>query len=118
MNSILDKIFGKNEEEVSTLSDISKEISDDIENRVSNFESESIRPEEKVEDEIVAEEVENIEDENITVAEANNDDSSAKVLSPYDALSEIKTLIDKIPSTDFEIVNLKQQIYLLLERVQ
>ena len=113
MNSILDKIFGKNEEEVSTLSDISKEISDDIENQVSNFESE-----EKIEDEIVAEEVENIEDENITVAEANNDDSSTKVLSPYDALSEIKTLIDKIPSTDFEIVNLKQQIYLLLERVQ
>jgi len=114
MNSILDKIFGKNEEEVSTLSDISKEISDDIENRVSNSESESIRPEE----EIVAEEVENIEDEKITVAEVNDDDSSAKVLSPYDALSEIKTLIDKIPSTDFEIVNLKQQIYLLLERVQ
>ena len=37
MNSILDKIFGKNEEEISTLSDISKEISDDIENQVSNF---------------------------------------------------------------------------------
>lgn len=114
MNGILDQLFGKKEE----TSNVEKEIQEDIENQVSNAEVKSptvedviseIQPEAEVE-----ENIESVED---TVVEATTDEGFEGGISPYDALSQIKVLIDQIPSSDFNIVNLRQQIYSLLERV-
>lgn len=120
MNGILDTLFGKKEEK----SILEQEIQSDIENQVSNFETgENTEIENPTVEDVINEvEVESEAEENIEsveneVVEVADDKASAEGLSPYDALSQIKILIDQIPSSDFNIVNLRQQIYSLIERV-
>lgn len=133
MENVLNQLFGKKEEEKSN---IEKEIQSDIEQQVSNIESETAvgsvddtpevvvangvyTPEDveiKAEGSIVTDDfppsIGNITQEDliaevpITTSEVVEDETTT-----VDKVDRIKAVLDETPSTDFELVNLKNKIY-------
>lgn len=133
MENVLNQLFGKKEEEKSN---IEKEIQSDIEQQVSNIESETAvgsandtpevvvangvyTPEDveiKAEGSIVTDDfppsIGNITQEDliaevpVATSEVIEDETTT-----VDKVDRIKAVLDETPSTDFELVNLKNKIY-------
>lgn len=133
MENVLNQLFGKKEEEKSN---IEKEIQSDIEQQVSNIESETAvgsvndtpevvvangvyTPEDveiKAEGSIVTDDfppsIGNITQEDliaevpVATSEVVEDETTT-----VDKVDRIKAVLDETPSTDFELVNLKNKIY-------
>lgn len=122
MENVLNQLFGKKEEEKSN---IEKEIQSDIEQQVSNIETETAvgsvndTPEVVVANGVYTPEDVEIKAEgsvvtddfppsigNIT-SEVVAEDETVTV----DKVDRIKAVLDETPSTDFELVNLKNKIY-------
>lgn len=134
MENVLNQLFGKKEEEKSN---IEKEIQSDIEQQVSNIELETAvgsaddtpevvvangvyTPEDveiKAEGSIVTDDfppsIGNITQEDL-IAEVPVATSEVVVedeTTTVDKVDRIKAVLDETPSTDFELVNLKNKIY-------
>lgn len=133
MENVLNQLFGKKEEEKSN---IEKEIQSDIEQQVSNIETEtavgSVNDTPEV---VVANGVYTPEDVEIkaegsivtddfppSIGDITKEDVIAEVpvatsevvedeTVTVDKVDRIKAILDETPSTDFELVNLKNKIY-------
>lgn len=134
MENVLNQLFGKKEEEKSN---IEKEIQSDIEQQISNIETETAvgsvndtpevvvangvyTPEDveiKAEGSVVTDDfppsIGNITQEDliaeipVVTSEVVVEDETTTV----DKVDRIKAVLDETPSTDFELVNLKNKIY-------
>lgn len=133
MENVLNQLFGKKEEEKSN---IEKEIQSDIEQQISNLETEtavgSVNDTPEV---VVANGVYTPEDIEIkaegsiitddfppSIGDITQEDVIAEVpvttsevvedeTVTVDKIDRIKAVLDETPSTDFELVNLKNKIY-------
>ena len=133
MENVLNQLFGKKEEEKSN---IEKEIQSDIEQQISNIETETAvgsvndtpevvvangvyTPEDveiKADGSIVTDDfppsIGNITQEDViaevpvAISEVVEDETTT-----VDKVDRIKAVLDETPSTDFELVNLKNKIY-------
>ena len=133
MENVLNQLFGKKEEEKSN---IEKEIQSDIEQQISNIETETAvgsvndtpevvvangvyTPEDveiKADGSIVTDDfppsIVNITQEDViaevpvAISEVVEDETTT-----VDKVDRIKAVLDETPSTDFELVNLKNKIY-------
>lgn len=133
MKNVLDQLFGKKEEEKSN---IEKEIQSDIEHQISNFETETaVGSVDDTPEVVVANDVYTPEDIEIkaegsiitddfppSIGDITQEDLIAEVpvatsevvedeTVTVDKVDRIKAVLDETPSTDFELVNLKNKIY-------
>ena len=133
MENVLNQLFGKKEEEKSN---IEKEIQSDIEQQVSNIESETaVGSVDDTPEVVVANGVYTPEDVEIkaegsivtddfppSIGNITQEDLIAEVpvatsevvedeTTTVDKVDRIKAVLDETPSTDFELVNLKNKIY-------
>lgn len=120
MKNVLDQLFGDKKE-----SNIKQEIQSDIEQQVSNLETETAvgsvddTPEDieiKAEGSIVTDDfppsIGNITKEDVIaeVPVATSEVVEDETVT-VDKVDRIKAILDETPSTDFELVNLKNKIY-------